>query len=186
MSILRITVLLAVVLLVSACDSSSTVPYRASTDNVLQLQSKLGDSGVQINLADFSLEGDKEVDFGCRLLGDLDATAGKTVENYIRDAFKDELFLAQAYADTGAVTINGLINEVDFSSFDSRWDLAVTFSSNLYPDGYVVEITHDFKGAFSAISACRNASNAFGPAVEVLLNKTVAHPLFTKLIGQNR
>ena len=169
-------------ILISGCDSPSSVPYRASTDNALKMQSKLSGLDQQIAIAPFTLAEALDVDRGCRMLGNIDATAGKSFEEYVQGAYKDELFLAKLYDPNATLSLQGELNQIEFSTMGgSDWKLGILLRTNLFPEGIEVTTLYDFKGSFSAINACQNAANAFGPAVESLIRASIDHPDFVRL-----
>ena len=60
----------------------------------------------------------------------------------------------------------------------------MSLTSSADPSGYQVTTTFPFSSSFSAVSACKNASAAFGPAVNDLIAKAVANPGFARLAGR--
>ena len=107
------------------------------------------------------------------------------METYIRDAFQAELFQAGVLSATSGASINGRIDAVDLNTMGTgSWNLTLTLTSSSDPTGYQVATTFPFSSSFSAVSACKNASAAFGPAVNDLIAKAVANPGFARLAGR--
>lgn len=52
----------------------------------------------------------------CRLMGPVKVAPGKTMSTFIKEAFQEELFLAQAYDTNAPVKIEGQIQKMSFSS----------------------------------------------------------------------
>lgn len=181
--ILLIIMIFGANFILTGCETTSSRPYSASTDNVLRFQSILSESGSKVKLNDFS----ESKDIGsltCRLSGPVDVSPGKPKSAYIQEALKTELFMAQAYDVNAEVTINGHLESLNFSSVSpAKWDITFTVSSNK-SDGYTVTTSYPFKTSFSAYSACKNVADAFGPAIQQLNSDIVNHPGFSELVGQ--
>lgn len=181
MKALRLTVLLLAASLFG-CETTNSIPYKPSTDNVILIQDALKDSGNKIRLNPFSITKQAEEGTMCRLMGPINVAPGKSIPEYIKEAFQDELFLAHKYATDGNVTIDGRIDELSFSSVSpAYWDIKMTVSSNK-SSGYQVSTHYRFDTSFSAYSACQNVANAFGPAVQSLIKKIIQNPGFRKLV----
>jgi hypothetical protein len=174
------TVLAAVVVL-SGCETVTSLPYSASTENVLTIQSKLA-SSTSVKLGTFT-ESPDAGSLTCRLSGPIDVSPGKTQSAYIREAMQSELFLAKAYDTASDVEISGNLDSYSFSSIaPASWKLSLTVSSNKSP-GYTVDVEHKFKTSYSASGACKNVALAYNPAVQALIAKVIEHPDFKKLTG---
>jgi hypothetical protein len=173
-------VLAAMAAVLAGCDTTNTIPYKVSTDNVVAIQNAL--HGKKISLGEITLAPGVSEHVGCRLAGDVAVAPGKTPHEYIKDALKDELFAAQVYDPAASTTISGEIEDFGFSSVSpAHWLVKLRIRSNASPDGYVVETNYHFDTSFSAISACRNVANAFGPAVSDLIHVAVTNPKFVEL-----
>nr|VFJ69576.1 MAG: hypothetical protein BECKDK2373B_GA0170837_12482 [Candidatus Kentron sp. DK] len=171
--------LLAIV--VSGCETTNSIQYTPSTNNVIQIKDRWGESDIRVKLNEFTGTGIGSMI--CRAAGAIDPTPGKTVTEYVRSAFQDELFMAGIYSNNGEVVIDGNIDELSFRSFGGgRWDITMTLSSNM-DQGYQVSTSYEFPTSWSAYFACQNVANAFNPAIQNLLNKVVTHPQFSALIG---
>jgi ABC-type uncharacterized transport system auxiliary subunit len=166
-------------LILAGCDTTNTIPYKVSTDNVIAIQSAL--RGKKVTLGNFNLAPAVSEQVGCRLAGDVVVAPGKTPHDYIKEAFKDELFAAQVYQPGAPVTIDGQIEEFGFSSVSpAHWLLKLHVRSNV-SEGYTVEVNYDFDTSWTAYSACKNVADAFGPAVSQLIHEVVANPNFAEL-----
>lgn len=179
------TILLCALLVVflTACETTNSIPYKASTDNVIQIQEKLKGSGEKVRLGDFKLADGVDPSLTCRLMGPVKVAPGKTLQQYIRDAFQEELFMAQVYSPDAPTTINGTIDDISFSSVSpANWEITLSVNSNK-SQGYQVKNKYEFNTSWTAYSACKNVADAFGPAVQALLKKVVADPKFADLVG---
>lgn len=170
---------IAASLLVAGCETTSAYPYKASTENVLAFQSAL--SGTPVRVGNFEAAPGIKTSPNCRLMGPVEVVPGKTMQQFIKEALQEELFMAQAYKTDAPVAINGRIDRIDLNTIGTgSWDIAMTVFSDRDP-GYQVETKFPFSSSYSAVNACRNAAAAFSPAVQGLLGKVVAHPGFKKL-----
>lgn len=170
-------------LFLTGCETTSSQPYTASTENVLKFQSHLKDSESGVTLGEFT----ENSDIGsltCRLNGPVDVSPGKTKAEYIRGAMQTELFMAQVYDANSDVKITGNLDSLTFSSVSpASWEIGFTVDSNK-SEGYSVTTNYPFKTSFSAYTACKNVSDAFGPAIQALINDIVSHKEFSSLIGE--
>ena len=169
----------------AGCDTTSAVaPYSASTPNVLAFQTALKQGGNSVNVGEFT-QAATITKPSCRLMGDLDPTAGKSYAEYIKQAMQTELFAAQVYDVNAHVVIRGTVDDIKVSTFGTgSWTLGLQVTSTVDPTGYHVEVTHKFATSFSALSACRNATDAFAPTVQELLSQVVNNPEFAKLTAK--
>jgi hypothetical protein len=167
------------------CDTTSAIaPYSPSTPNVLAFQSALKPTGTKVSVGDFDSAGGVEIP-SCRLVGSLDVTSGKPLQQYVKDALQTELFTAQVYDTTAPVILKGTLIEAKVNTFGTgSWALGLHVSSNKDPSGYDVRVVRDFKTSYVATAACQNATNAFAPTVQDLIGKVVSDPGFVKLTGR--
>lgn len=173
---------LATVGLLAGCSTTNSIPYKASTTNVITLQNNLKQSNTKVTLGTFSLANGVEEELMCRLLGPVKIAPGKTLTTFIKEAFLEELFLAQAYDINAPVKIEGRIERLSFSSVSpANWEIAMRVASNKSP-GYSVSVKYNYDTSFDAYSACRNVADAFSPAVQELLRQVVTNPQFNQLV----
>ncbi|MEM8921139.1 MAG: hypothetical protein AAGB25_07205 [Pseudomonadota bacterium] len=169
------------VFVVSACETTSSRPYKASTENIMAMQQTLGSSGVAVSVGEFSAAEGVDIEPTCRALGALEIAPGKTPVEYIRSAFQDELFAA-GVIDSAAPAITGVLEQLEFNSFGTgSWDVTLKLASDAYPEGFSVTNSYEFKTSFSALKACQNVIDAFQPTVSGLIAEAVAHPEFSNL-----
>ena len=167
-------------MLLMACDTTSSIPYKASTENVINMQSKIAD-GSKVGISSVTFAPGAQSSMLCRAMGDLDVGAGKTVPDYIKSAFQEELFMAQRYDPNSKTQLTIEIQELSFSTISpAYWDIGLKMSPS-NPNGYSVRVRHNFKTSFSAWGACKNAVAAFGGAVQSVIQEVVNHPNFTRL-----
>lgn len=175
---------IAAMLPLAACETTTSYPYQPSTTNVMAFQSALRPSNTKVMVGPFTRDPGINTTPNCRLMGPVDVSPGKSMEQYLHDAMQTELFQAGVVDSAASTTITGRIDAVDLNSVGTgSWTLTVTFASNLDQTGYQVTTVFPFSSSFSAVSACNNAAAAFGPAVNDLIGKAVADPGFRRITG---
>lgn len=168
--------------LVAGCSTTNSIPYKASTSNVISLQNTMKQNNTKVSLGTFSMANGVDEEMMCRMLGPVKVAPGKTLSTFIKEAFQEELFLAQAYDSHAPTAIEGRIERLSFSSVSpANWEIAMRVSSNKSP-GYTVAIKYNYDTSFDAWSACKNVADAFSPAVQELLRQVVANPQFSQLV----
>jgi hypothetical protein len=181
MKIYKILFAVGIIAFVSGCSTTNSIPYKASTSNVIAIQQTLETNGKQVSIGTLSMAAGLEEAPTCRLMGPIKVAPGKTLARYIKDAFIEELFMAKAYNPTSTSVINAEIKNIKFSSVSpASWNIVMSVSS-LNSPGYSVSVDYGFATSWDAYSACKNVADAFGPAVQALLGKVVTHPQFSSL-----
>lgn len=171
-------------LVLAGCETTSSRPYKASTQNIMAAQTAMEGSDAKMAIGSFSAGANVNVNPTCRAVGALEVAPGQSPIEYIRDALQEELFTAELL-DNDGTRIDGTIDVLEFNSFGTgSWDVALTLKSEALPAGYTVDVHHEFKTSFSAINACQNVIDAFQPTVAALLNEAVTDPQFTALAGK--
>lgn len=167
----RIFWVVAAGLTLAACDNFSAAPYGISPDNNLGLKAALGDQQVAVGA--FTMQA--KVDAACRAVGPIQLPGNATFEGYIQKAFTDELKLAGRYDPQSPVTLTGKITQLEFSSMNGSWDIALSLASS---NGKTLSASehYEFHTSYSGVSACHNVADAFEPAVQSLIGKVAAAP----------
>ena len=172
----------AAVALLSGCETTNSIPYKASAANVISIQQNLQPNKVSVSSIGLAPGVDESP--LCRLNGPIKVAPGRTIPQYIKDAFQEELLMAQAY-DVKAVPIEGRIDELAFSSVaPAYWKIKMTVKSPADPAGYTVNVQFPFDTSWTARGACHNVADAFGPAVQELLKQVVTNPQFSHLAAR--
>ncbi len=178
---MKVIAIASLALLAAGCSTTNSIPYKASTQNVIHIQNTFKASNSKVTLGNFSLASGIEEEPMCRLMGPVKVAPGKTLPAFIKEAFQEELFLAQAYDTASPISIEGQIERLSFSSVSpAHWDLAMRVSTAKSP-GYSVAVKYNFATSFDAWSACKNVADAFSPAVQELLRQVITHPQFSQL-----
>ena len=151
----KVGILLAAGALVAGCSTTNSIPYKASTSNIIKIQKALVASNTKVTLGTFSLSNGVEEELTCRLLGPVKVAPGKTMSTFIKEAFQEELFLAQAYDTNAPVKIEGQIQKMSFSSVSpANWEITMRVSSNKSP-GYTVAVKYKYDTSFDGYKTFR-------------------------------
>lgn len=159
------------------CVTLSVNPYSASAQNVSLLRKS---ENKKINVGKFEdiLERKK---ISCRAVP-IQAPGGETFAEYIQKALISDLMMADVYDANGTVTLTATLDKLELiSTSGAYWDIEVTVKSSNGHSFKVTEI-YKFESAFDADNACRNAVQAFAPAVQNLIFKIVNHSDFKQLL----
>ncbi len=168
--------------LLSGCETTNSIPYKASTANVIALQQALQAQGKKVSVGSVAMAPGLEESPMCRLMGPVKVAPGKTLPAYIKEALQEELFLAQVYQTSAPTVLEGRVDALSFSSVTpASWKIAMHFKSNV-SSGYTVAIDYPFDTSYSAYSACKNVADAFAPAVQELLKQAINDPKFASLV----
>lgn len=180
--IVYISVVSMAALLAGCSTTSGGTQYKASTHNVINIQEQAG--GAKVRLLGFTTAAGVNESPWCRANGPISIGAGKTPAQFIHDALQEELFMAQAYSPSSLTTVSGRLDALSFSSVTpANWEISLTLSSSTGAS-YQTANRFDFDTSWTAISACKNAADAFAPAVQDTLKKAVSDARFKTLFGQ--
>jgi hypothetical protein len=173
---LWLTILLAI--FISGCSTYAADRYSISVDNMTALKTLTGE---KLNVGEFTASKPGLTEIMCRGVGPIKTPDGETFENYIREAFIDELKLAELYSDSSPITLTGNVDNIDFSSSSGTWNIAATIKSS---NGKVLSISenYSYKTSFYGETACNQTAQALMPAVQDLITKIIMHQDFPLLI----
>lgn len=178
--------LLWIVCLLAGCSTYPASLYSHSVANVHAMKIKAEAKPIAVNLNEFTVSGNVEQEIKCRGVGPVAASPGKTYEKYIRDAMFDEFVLSGILKENAAITLDGRLEAIDFSSGikDAEWNINLVIKSSNGNTASLVE-KFPFSSSFEGNSACRNTAFALAPAVQSLIRKFVNHPDFYKLVSND-
>lgn len=120
----------------------------------------------------------------CRLVGPIHLPNNQSPSAYFTKAYSDQFQLA-GFTDKQLpqIIISGKITRFAFSSMigDGAWNFNVTLTSS---NGHSMSVSEDyhFAASFVGDAACHNVADAFAPAVQSLVEKTVKDPAFRMLL----
>ncbi len=161
---------------ISGC-AYNTAPYGASVANVEKIK---GSKIKPVAVAPFTSFQPGKDSITCRAAGPVKVKPN--FESYIQQAFIDELKLAAAYDPNSPIAISGKLEAVDFSSgiSDGKWNMSLTVS-NGKAQSFTTQSLYTFSGSFVADKACQEVAQAFGPAVQKLIEDVIRQPGFAAL-----
>lgn len=173
-------VILAVsVLTLSACSTMQPPRYAVSVENIQKLKELTEIKGEFV-----SLNQPGTFSSNCRLMGPIEPADGLSIPAFIVKAFNDELKMAEKF-DQNSVKVSGDITKIEFSSItgltNGYWDISLNLKST-NGETLAVSNKYSFKSGFDAITACNATADALSPAIQDLINTTVSHPEFAKLM----
>jgi hypothetical protein len=173
---LILSALLVSTTLISGCAYNAS-PYGASVKNVESIKSI---NIAPIAVARFEAAKPGLASITCRAAGPVNVTP--SFESYIEKAFIDELKLAGAYNQNSKTTLSGKLEEVDFSSgiTDGKWMFNLSVS-NAKNESFTTKSSSGFAGSFAADKACQEVAQAFGPAVQKLIEDVIRDPRFKQI-----
>jgi hypothetical protein len=177
-SIKNLTVITAAIVL-SAC-SAQVSRYHSSADNVNALRNittKLDVGEITATKPTKSVM--------CRLANPVIMPNDGTINEYIENAFTEELKMAGLYDKNASIIISGNLNNTTASSgmSDGHWTFDMTVKSSNGKSFNIIH-KHEYSGSFIGGVACReNMPDEFEPAVEELINAIIIDPRFKGLFS---
>ena len=73
----KLLALVAVIAATAGCSTTNSVPYKASTSNVISIQNTFQTKGVKVSVGSFSMGAGVEENLVCRLMGPVTVSPGK-------------------------------------------------------------------------------------------------------------
>jgi hypothetical protein len=106
--------LISVALPMPACTTTYVASrYSVSADNVRTLRTF---KGQFVKVGPFSAANPGQTEIMCRGAGGIRTPDGETYEDWVRQAFLDELTIAELYSADAPITLTGTLDAIDFSS----------------------------------------------------------------------
>ena len=171
-------------LLLAGCETTNSIPYEVSTDNIMNMRANVA-SGNTVRVDVFNTADGVDPNPTCRLMGPIKVAPGKTMAQFIEDAFEKELYQSELLDLKSPVVIKGRLEKLDFSSISpASWDITLRLQSS---NGSTLTVSNNygFGTSFTAYGACQNVADAFGSAVQALLGMAIANPDFPALFAHN-
>lgn len=169
------------VILFTGC-SVKAPQYNSSADNVVELRK----INSKLNVGKFTATV-SEKKILCRLARTVTIANNMSFEEYIENAFVEDLKMADKYSSESNITISANLNKLSVSSGladTGYWKFDVTLSSS---NGRSFDIISEYiyETSFVGAIACNeHMPNAFKPAVQKLIKEILAHPKFKSLIQE--
>lgn len=168
-------------LAIAACSTFTTPRYAIDADTNMALKA-LGVTGIA--MGEFS--GPASFDNACRMAGPLAPPDGMSHTAYLRKAFEDEMKVAGVFATAAPrVILTANVNKLAFSSARNltggSWDISMTVKSS---NGATMAVDehYEFESGYVADTACKQTAEAYFPAVQDVVKKTVRAPEFKALV----
>ncbi|QEZ47210.1 hypothetical protein [Cupriavidus oxalaticus] len=170
--------LAASLVVLAGCSTYSVPRYSASAETVERLRSS---APATAKVGTFTASGENRSEITCRGVGPIKAADGETFADYARKALASELRMAGLYAEQAPVTLSGNLDQLDFSSTEGRWDIALTVTSS---NGASVTkaVTHKYPTNFVGEIACNTTAHAFMPAMQDIISALVNSQEFPDLL----
>ncbi len=171
-------------LLVAGCETMPSATYSNLGDNTYALRKF---EGAKVRVA--TINDQSSFDSSCRLMGPIKTSGNRSLADFIRDSFNDELKFAGIFSDDQAsVQLVATLHRASFSSTTGltggRWDFSLQVANPSNGRSVITSLQYDFDSGFIGDNACRNVANAITPSVQRLINRTISDPGFAALIGK--
>ncbi len=145
---LQIVLIIAAIVL-AGCSTYAVDRYSISSDNVVVWRS----FEEKINVGEFTATKPGVTQITCRGVGPIKTPDGNPFEIFIREAFMDEIQIADLYSPSAAITLTGNLDEIDFSSNEGLWKISLTvYSSN----GKSISVVEEY--SYTTVSAQQSTS----------------------------
>jgi len=164
--------------LLTGCSSYAVPRYGVSVTNVTALKQA---GAAPVNVGKFTATGESKKEITCRAVGPIKTPDERPFEEYVRKAVIDELQVSGIYAESAPIVLTGNLDQIDFSSSEGKWTLAMTVKST---NGRTLSVanSHNYDTSFIGEKGCALTAQAFPPAVQTLIGKLVHHPDFAGLL----
>ncbi|MGC2166275.1 MAG: hypothetical protein WA632_09705 [Gallionella sp.] len=170
---------LTMLVLLSGCQAYSTGRYEPSADNVGKLHSF---TGKTLSVGKFSSTSSVISQVSCNYLFPIKTPDGDHFSDFIRKAIIDELMASNMYSSSSGLSINGNVEDIEFSSSEGFWKLSVRVN---FSNGKSVEVAENytFRGNPNAEGAiCSESAQQLIPAVQNLIGKIIRSPEFGNFV----
>ena len=168
-------------LVLAGCETFSFHQYSMSQRNIDAIKRTMANAGVStLAVGEFNAAAPGRSDITCGINGQIRTPQQVPFEQYIREAFIDEIKKANVYSldqiEADRV-ITGYLDNIKLDSNNGNWDfkLIITFKSG---KSFTVMESYPFEG-----STCEKSAAAFNPAVQDLIFNTINHPVFRQDLG---
>lgn len=163
----------------SGCSVKTASEYSISADNVVALRKF---ETAKIAVGAFGAQDPENNSVNCRGLP-ITTPEEEPFQEYIRNAFIQELKMANIYDKNSPIVLTGHLKKIDTYTMlgDAYWEIEANIASS-NGKSFDVYIKRKYPYAFSGDIACDNAANAFQSSVRKLINDVVTHKDFSALI----
>jgi len=162
----------------SGCSTYAIPNYSISADTVADLRTKVPG---KVALGDFKSAEGITGDIMCRGVGPVKTPEGEPYAQYIRNALRSELIMAERYDEASPMLLTGNLDTFTFSSNSGNWTVGLTVASS-NGKSLRVEQQHDFTTSFFGETACNQTAQAGMGAVQKTIGAVVRDPAFPSLV----
>jgi hypothetical protein len=163
----------------TGCTTYRPQPYAVSVETIQTLRAYRGQTTIAVGIFTATEPGRDAIT--CRAAGPVRTPTGVPFEAFIRQAFIDELTIAEVFGSPAPVTLTGHLNSIDFSSWAGSWTISFTLRSSTGREITLLEV-YSFSMSLVGDAACTNAGHALSPAVQALVGRFVRHPEFPAML----
>lgn len=166
---------------ISGCITYHGQNYGVSADNISSLNKLQSNTKTKIKSVEFTSYSPGRSRMGCRAAGPISTPNGEPFDQYIKEAFIDELKIANLYDPNKGIEVKGHLKKIATGSGigNARWVIHVDYSSP-GKETFSVNIEHKTRSSWLADKACLELAHGLGPAVQKLLKETFSNPEFIK------
>jgi hypothetical protein len=177
--VVKITIAVLLLAYITGCSTYTVNRYGISANNIEVMRSM---DGLKFSVNKFSATNPGLNQIQCRGAGTISTPNKESFESYITAALVSELKIAGIYSESSNIKIDGIIENLDFSSNvgAGKWMFDVIVSDNS-GNSYKVKSLFDFSTNWFADKACQQVAQAFVPAVQNLIKDIISHPKFKSL-----
>lgn len=166
------------ILVLAGCSTYAVDRYSISADNVTVFRAL---NLEKISVGEFTSFKPGLNEIVCRGVGPIKTPDGNTFADYIKESLIDELQIAEIYSLEAPIILTGHLENIDFSSADGIWNLALTVKSS---NGQSISVTEEYRytTSFYGETACNQTAQALMPSVQNLIKKIVTNADFPNLV----
>jgi hypothetical protein len=164
-------------LVLGACTTHIVPPYAVSSVNSSGLRAS---KAPEVSVGRFDAFAGVDLSPACGD-GTVVTSDGTSLDEYVRQAFVDELTAAEKFNPKSPLVLNATITELNYSPEDGHWDLALVVRSTNGKSLAVLE-EYSFQTTHTGETACIQAANAFVLAVQQMVGKVFTNEEFPELL----
>jgi hypothetical protein len=169
----------ALLVLLTGCQGYSTGRYESSADNAGRLRTF---KGKTLSVGKFSSTSTVIAQVSCNYLFPIKTPDGDHFSDFIRKAIISELMASNMYSSSSGLSINGNVEDIEFSSNEGYWKLSVRVN---FSNGKSIDVSENytFKGNPKAEGeVCSESAQQLIPAVQNLIGKIFRSPEFVNFV----
>jgi hypothetical protein len=162
----------------SGCSTYAIPNYSISADTVAMLKANVPG---KVGLGEFTSAPNINGDITCRAVGPVKTPDGESYAQYLRNAFRSELIIAERYDARSPISLTGSLDNFTFDSNAGFWTVGLTVASS-NGNSLRVEQKHAYATSFYGETACNQTAQAGMGAVQKTIGAVVTSPQFPTLL----